>query len=231
VFVGTEHKFYCNGTLAYDVYEYSVIAAGYEGVGVQVSNGQVSQVNLYIGNPIAPQNQNLAARSFYGTFCSTYQGSGDYQTNPFSIGGDCVHHVNAIAQWESYITAFGAVLDRMDSAVAPRPGYLVTRNNGVGQFGTAEGGLMDSGAGQVDAVAGPNGLRIMGNNRSTVGASWAGGSTDYLSVQVPLAVGALPVAADGGGTASGCTVTAGKYRTLDMLTSSGHVTVKVAVCD
>jgi hypothetical protein len=120
----------------------------------------------------------------------TYVSGGDFDTNPFSFGGDGYHHPNYVGFDSFYLAAFKPVLDNLEHALTVHNIVSVAHSGASGPFG----GIQDSFAGQVDFVDGPNGGRVVNNANSAVVESWDENPANPHTFNRPISVaGGVPI--------------------------------------
>jgi hypothetical protein len=189
---GARHQVWCNtSTLIIDTYDYNLLSAGQVAIGVQGGPGSISNEYIYYGNPTQYFTPMTSIQSMLGTQVPpTYSATGDFDTNPFSFGGDGYHHPNAVGFDSYYLASFKPVLDSLEHAMTVNSIYSVTHKGSSGPFG----GLQDSQDGHVDVVDGPTGVRIVNNSNSVVLESWDDGTSNPHLFNRPIAVnGGVPI--------------------------------------
>lgn len=194
--VGAKHDVWCNTPSANNyahiisVWDYQKLYAGSVSLGIQGGYGTIGNEYVYYGNPSQYFTPLTSIPSMLGTqvppgFGGSYQGTGDFETNPYSYGGDGVHHPNAVGMDTYYLAAFRPVLDHLARSIESHSVYRVSH---TGISSAPFGGIQDGQAGTVDFVAGPNGFRFVNNSGNVVIASGDNTTTNPLTFFKPISV-------------------------------------------
>lgn len=191
--VGAKHDIWCNTpsvnnyTHVISAWDYSNLLAGTVSFGIQVGYGSVGNEYVYYGNPTQYFTPLVSIPSMLGLqvppgFGGNYSGVGDYETNPYSYGGDGLHHPNAVGFDSYYLAAFRPVLDHLARSIESHSVYRVSHTGWTGPFG----GIQDGQAGTVDFVNGPAGFRFVNNAGNAVLASGDNTTTNPWTFFKPI---------------------------------------------
>lgn len=182
---GAHHDVWCNTTNhVISAYDYFQLAGGQVAVGIQSGPGNISNEYIYYGNPTQYFTPIVGIQSMMGTQVPpTYNAAGDFDTNPFSYGGDGYHHPSPVGFDSYYMAAFKPVLDYLAQQMTVHSSVSVAH---TGFPGNNYGGLEDSGDGRVDVVNGPQGGRVVNNANNFIRERWNNGNSDPHIFAVPV---------------------------------------------
>ncbi|MBU6232189.1 hypothetical protein KGP36_06100, partial [Patescibacteria group bacterium] len=167
-----------------DVYDYTNIQPGAFAIGfgsVFTVGDTITNEDAYYGAPMENFTPLVSIPSLLGLqtppgFGGSYSPTGDFDTNYLSFGGDGLHHPSYLGLDAFELASFAPVVRTMALDGTIHNSVSIAHQGSTGNFG----GLRDNLSGGVDFVDGPTGGRIMGNNGSTVMASWDDNAADVF---------------------------------------------------
>jgi hypothetical protein len=180
---GAEHQAFCNGALVYDYFDYWNLTAGYSAVGIKQYGGTISNIQTQYGLPEQLTQKPAYELSMLGVYTpSSETGGTDWTYNPYSIGGDGIHHNAAISYDTIWTAAFMPVLKSLTENTL---GAQVATSFSV--YGTNNNGGIHGGYGFVDLWADASGIRFLSPNGTTMWGVMQGGFLTWDSfIQSPL---------------------------------------------
>lgn len=185
--LGSKHDIWCNSTNhVISTYDGNINNGGWSALGIQNGTGIITREYIYFGNPMQYATPLISIQSMLGTQVPpTYDGNGDFNTNPFSLGGDGLHHPSYLGMDAYYLASFKPILDQV-ALNMPKHSTIITH---AGVSSGPYGGLQDSRDGNVDFVNGPNGGRIVNNANSTVLETWDNNAANPHNFLRPITIG------------------------------------------
>lgn len=192
---GAKHRVYVNGILVATVWDYGNLRKGTYGILITGGAGTASALVAHTGNPYAVGLPELTDVDMYGT--------GDFSTNPLSLGGNAINHPTKLASTVVWAASFAPLMHHIRSlpsyktvsVIAPFrasgaevfdvPGTTLQTSIDGALVGTATGVLATS----TGATANKHDCRLVTGGRTVVVQVFHSPGANFLSVGVALGAG------------------------------------------